>query len=278
MEADVAVAAGHTLGGEFSLWSLFLSAGLVVKIVMGILAPVLLFGIAFGSEVAGWEMTKRRIQNAADVAAFAAAKQLAAGYSDDIQFKAANYIATQSGFSGGDQKITVTNPPVDAPNVKDPDSSGTISPNGDDQYVHVVLEQPVRRNFSRMFVNVFGSGGADEVMIRSEAVAYLEEGNAGQACVLSLSKTASGAVEVWGSTTVTLGGCQIAANSNSSSAFKMCGSGLMSADCIHVVGDTDVAKEENLTLEECASPKPAPARYRTRMAACPNQRRRRHAR
>ena len=38
MEADVAVAAGHTLGGEFSLWSLFLSAGLVVKVVMGILA------------------------------------------------------------------------------------------------------------------------------------------------------------------------------------------------------------------------------------------------
>ncbi len=37
MEADVALAAGSTLGGEFSLWSLFLSAGLVVKIVMGIL-------------------------------------------------------------------------------------------------------------------------------------------------------------------------------------------------------------------------------------------------
>ena len=37
MEAEVAAAAGTTLGGEFSLWSLFLSAGLVVKIVMGIL-------------------------------------------------------------------------------------------------------------------------------------------------------------------------------------------------------------------------------------------------
>ncbi len=36
--AEVAVAAGSTLGGEFSLWSLFLSAGLVVKAVMGILA------------------------------------------------------------------------------------------------------------------------------------------------------------------------------------------------------------------------------------------------
>jgi biopolymer transport protein TolQ len=37
MEAEVAAAAGTTIGGEFSLWSLFLSAGLVVKIVMGIL-------------------------------------------------------------------------------------------------------------------------------------------------------------------------------------------------------------------------------------------------
>ena len=38
MEADVAVAAGSQLGGEFSLWSLFLSAGVVVKAVMAILA------------------------------------------------------------------------------------------------------------------------------------------------------------------------------------------------------------------------------------------------
>ncbi|MBB5518173.1 protein TolQ [Amphiplicatus metriothermophilus] len=38
METDVAIAAGAGLGGDFSLWSLFLSAGLVVKAVMGILA------------------------------------------------------------------------------------------------------------------------------------------------------------------------------------------------------------------------------------------------
>ena len=38
METQVATAAGAGLGGEFSLVSLFLSAGLVVKIVMGILA------------------------------------------------------------------------------------------------------------------------------------------------------------------------------------------------------------------------------------------------
>ncbi|MEO0398169.1 MAG: protein TolQ [Pseudomonadota bacterium] len=38
MEAEVVTATGAGLGGEFSLWSLFLSAGLVVKAVMGILA------------------------------------------------------------------------------------------------------------------------------------------------------------------------------------------------------------------------------------------------
>jgi len=37
MEADVAVAAGSTLGSEFTLWSLFLRADPVVKAVMGIL-------------------------------------------------------------------------------------------------------------------------------------------------------------------------------------------------------------------------------------------------
>ncbi|MEM6414398.1 MAG: protein TolQ [Pseudomonadota bacterium] len=38
METEVVSATGTALGGEFSLWSLFLSAGLVVKAVMGILA------------------------------------------------------------------------------------------------------------------------------------------------------------------------------------------------------------------------------------------------
>ena len=38
METEVAAAAGAGLGGEFSLWSLFWSAGLVVKAVMAILA------------------------------------------------------------------------------------------------------------------------------------------------------------------------------------------------------------------------------------------------
>jgi biopolymer transport protein TolQ len=37
METEVAVAAGQGLGGEFTLWSLFLSAGPVVKAVMAIL-------------------------------------------------------------------------------------------------------------------------------------------------------------------------------------------------------------------------------------------------
>jgi biopolymer transport protein TolQ len=37
MEADVAATAGAAIGGEFNLLSLFLSAGLVVKLVMGLL-------------------------------------------------------------------------------------------------------------------------------------------------------------------------------------------------------------------------------------------------
>jgi hypothetical protein len=35
----------------------------------------------------------------------------------------------------------------------------------------------------------------------------------------------------------------------------MGGSGVMEADCIHVVGDTDISKDENLTMNECASAK-----------------------
>ena len=41
-------------------------------IVIAFMTPILIGGLAFGAEVGGWEMTKRRIQNAADTAAYAA--------------------------------------------------------------------------------------------------------------------------------------------------------------------------------------------------------------
>ena len=44
-------------------------------IVHAALAPVLIFGLALGAEASAWEQTKRRLQNAADVAAYAAAAE-----------------------------------------------------------------------------------------------------------------------------------------------------------------------------------------------------------
>ena len=42
-------------------------------IIMALMTPVIIGGLAFGAEVGGWELTKRQQQNAADTAAFAAA-------------------------------------------------------------------------------------------------------------------------------------------------------------------------------------------------------------
>ena len=56
------------------------------------------------------------------------------------------------------------------------------------------------------------------------------------ACVLTLDKTASRAVNISGNTSLDVSGCTIAANSESDSAIYLGGSGTLSADCLHTSG------------------------------------------
>ncbi len=208
-------------------------------IVIAFMTPILIGGLAYGAEIGAWEMTKRRIQNAADTAAYAAGTQVRSGYDAATIEKAALQVATDSGFKSGAAGITVANPPTSAPVTVD----GT-DPNGDARFVHVILTETVRRNFTRYFTS------GSTINIVSESVARVENGR--PACVLSLSPNSSGAVSASGATTVTLGGCDIAANSLASDAFDMNGSAQVEADCVTVVGGA--SSTGNLTLNDCNSP------------------------
>ena len=70
-------------------------------IVMALMTPVIIGGLAFGAEVGGWELTKRQVQNAADMAAFAAGTQVRSGQDDATITAAALAVAEHSGYEGG---------------------------------------------------------------------------------------------------------------------------------------------------------------------------------
>jgi hypothetical protein len=209
-------------------------------IVMAVMTPIVIGGLAFGAEAGFWELTKRKVQNAADAAAFAAGTQLRSGASSTTMTAAALSIATASGYSGGSSGLTLQHPPSSAPVA-----ANGVNPNGDNRYVYVTLSQNIPRQFTKFF-----SGGSSTVEINGSAIALVQSGR--PACVLALHPSASGAISTGGSTSVNLNGCDIAANSISSSAITATGNGSsVNAECISAVGNVSVNNTYNLV---CGAP------------------------
>ena len=209
-------------------------------IIMALMTPIIIGGLAFGAEVGGWEMTKRKLQNAADIAAFAAGTQVRAGKTQSELVAAAESVASQSGYEGGTTGVTVEYPPSTAPIASD----GT-DPTGDNRFVYVTLTQSERRIFTRYFAR-----GSDAISLSTAALARIENGR--PACVLSLHPSASGAVTATGSTDGTLAGCDVASNSISTSAVTVSGSADIETNCVSAVGG--VSATSGLTMTECSQP------------------------
>jgi Flp pilus assembly protein TadG len=201
-------------------------------IVMAILTPVLIGGLAFGAEVGYWELEKRQLQNAVDTGAHAAGTQLRMGVTDDATLETvAQAIAAAGGFEGSSTEITLTQPPA----------SGAYA--GNAQALNVVLTQEIPRRFSGIYDHT-------PIVINVDATALV--GNGRPACVLALNRTAASAINTGGSTNATLTGCDIATNSTSSSAVGNTGNGnSVTAACISAVGN--VGNDPNYHLT-CAAP------------------------
>src|SRR5947209_7501083 len=79
-----------------------------------------------------------------------------------------------------------------------------------------------------------GLVGISTIHVSAQSSAYASADGLG--CVLSLDKTASGAVTAQGNTTVNLNGCSLYDNSNSPSALSVGGSAALAALSVGVVG------------------------------------------
>lgn len=74
------------------------------------------------------------------------------------------------------------------------------------------------------------------------------------ACVLSLSETASSAINLAGNTTALLDGCMLAANSRSSTSVVRTGSAEIDAACVQTVGETSGLSSSYVDLD-CGAPR-----------------------
>ncbi len=219
-----------------------------IAIMTALLMPLLVAGAGFGAEAALWYHNGIKLQQTADKSVYAAALDLRAGASSNTLKSTALEIAASNGFIP--QKST-TNPigpgwtaaginGADNLIVSNPPTSGAYAGNPD--AIQVALQKFIPLSFSAMFIDA-------PIVENATAVALIQ--TAGNACVLALSTTASGAVSIGGNASLNLTGCNINSNSTASNAVSTSGSATLSADCIVVVGG--VSLNGGSTTQKCAN-------------------------
>ena len=90
-----------------------------VAVTAALVFPVLIGGMGLGAEVGYWYLTERKLQHAADVAAYAAAVRLNEKDDNETLEEVAFHVATESGFAGTIAGFELRHPPESGPNAGD---------------------------------------------------------------------------------------------------------------------------------------------------------------
>jgi Flp pilus assembly protein TadG len=187
------------------------SSGQVMVLVAMGLVTLMAFA-ALAVDVGQFWTARRSMQTAADAAAVAGA--IAHRLNRDAT-AAADTATAANGFSNGDQGVTVT--------VNNPPTSGSYA--GNTRYVEVIVTRPEPAYFMRVL-------GYTQINVSVRSVASSMNG---PACVYALDPTASGALTVSGSSSVTLS-CGAIVDSNDAVALNSNGGAIMTATDIGVAG------------------------------------------
>jgi hypothetical protein len=191
--------------------------------------PLIIGAAAFGVETSYWFFRDLKLQSAADAAAYAGAIEKRSGSSNTDILASAAFSAENNGFDDGLGTMVVNSPPT----------SGAYAGG---QAVEVVVNQPVERFFTRLFLD-------NDVNERARAVAIFQ--STGKACILALDPSASSAVLFSGSTSFKVKGCNVMANSIATDAVKAQGSAQVALDCIVSGGGTDLTAGVVQTEPNC---------------------------
>lgn len=206
-------------------------------VVIALALPMVVGGFGLGTEVGSWYFNQRKLQNAADVAAFAAATQVRAGQLQEVAEatyvawaeEAALAAALRTGFRGDRGAILVVTPY-----------------SNDANKVEVRLQEQVPRGFSAIFASgPVGMGGRAVAAIDTDGI---------PSCVLALDERAEGALTFMGDNDLTIRGCNAHANSLNENAVVVQGNPRVTTDCISTSGGVRQGRDQLLTLTECEAP------------------------
>jgi Flp pilus assembly protein TadG len=201
--------------------------------VFALATPLLVGGAGLAVETSFDYVSQSRLQSAADAAAYAAAIEKMGGADAAHVSAAATQQASANGWVAGPggTGITVNNPPAAGPNA------------GNAAAVEVRLSETVPRFFTAVFSSSTITAGGRAVAIGQTAA---------NACILALDPLASKAIQVQGTTTVTLNGCDVMSDSVATDAINVWGSSTLKAECAVSVGG--VANHGGMTLSGCPAP------------------------
>ncbi len=200
-----------------------------IAILAGLLMPSLILFGGYGAETAYWYYRERDIQGAADIAAYSATVALRAGKTTTAATAIATAQATANGRNSATGTISVHTPPT----------SGAYQNN---KSVQVILVESQTRYLTALL------GGSTVPLSARSTATYV---NLGPACMLALSKSASGAMTFWGNAFANLTDCNVVSNSMAADAFKVGGSADVTTPCVSSAGGAQVSAD--LTLTSCAT-------------------------
>lgn len=199
-------------------------------IMFALTLPLVVGAAGLGVETGYWYYMDRELQTAADVAAYAGAVEKRAGSSTSVINSTALTESVQHGFDAATGTIIVHTPPT----------SGTHQ---NTTSVEVILSQPAQRFFSAIY-------STSQVTLHARGVASYASG--GDACILALDPTASGAVTFTGNALTLINGCNVMSNSLASDSLIVAGSADVTVPCVLAAGGVSVTDGLNLTT--CTEP------------------------
>lgn len=204
------------------------------------LALAMLAGFAgLAIDASAWQTEKRNMQGAADQAAYSAAVAVNTNASSNGTLNAKG-VTAQMGYVDGQNNVTVT--------VNNPPLSGSYTT--DNKAWEVIITKPQPLWFARLFMASAPSASARAVAI---------PGVPGSFCLLALDASDSGTISIQGTPQITTPGCNVEANSTSSSAITLGGSASLTANTVAMVGNPGYANNGSggITANKIISSAPA---------------------
>jgi len=202
-----------------------------VAVLFAVSLPVLVGFVGLGVESGYWFFENRRLQAAADLAAYAGAVAARAKEEAATIVSSAQTEAEEHGFDPAAGTIQVNWPPTSGSNINN-------------RSVEVILQQTYERYFSAVF--------ADEpVFMAMRAVATFEEPNS--ACVIALNEVQKAALQISGFAKPSFRACSLMANSIADDAVSIQGSAEVTTSCVSSSGG--VYNTATLVMEKCPEPR-----------------------